>query len=235
MKRFLLLHGAGLGSCIWDRVLPQLQTPAKAIDLPGRSDSWDPGDVTLNACVDVIRDEMRGGDARLIIVGHSFSAQIALAAAAADPARVASVVLVGGLVPESGRNFLSLMPLPLRLFMKIVLKRSPHGVSLPKSLVRGEYCNDLDQATTQVVMSRIVREAPRLYSDTVEWASLPASVPRGYVQLPNDKSTSQKMQKQMIERVNATLLESLPTGHLPMLADPAACATALERMARAVA
>ena len=231
MTQLILLHGAGLGSWIWDRVMPQLQTSAVALDLPGRADGRNPADVTLAQCVASVVDAMRG---RSILVGHSFSAEIALAAAAAKPSSVAAVALVGGVTPESGANFLSIMPAPARLFMKLVLRRSRDGVSLPASLVRKEYCNDLDEATTELVMSRVVREVPRLYSDRVEWSALPETLARAYVLLQNDASVSVKMQQKMIARVKATMIESLNTGHLPMLADPAGCAAALDRIAMSV-
>ena len=49
---FLLMHGAGLGSWIWDGFIPELNAPAEAIDLPGRGDGRNPGDVTLSQCID---------------------------------------------------------------------------------------------------------------------------------------------------------------------------------------
>lgn len=229
MVRLVLLHGAGLGKWIWDRVLPDLAPPAEAIDLPGRSDGRKPGEVTLQECVDSVRRRLQDG--RAIVVGHSFSAEVALAAAAQEPSRVAGVVLIGGLVPESGRPFLSLLPFPQRLLLKVIVGRSRNGVRLPQSLVRAEYCNDLDEASTAQVLSRIVPEVPRLYLDPVHWASLPAELPRFYVRLTNDKSVSSRQQEAMIRRIASTGVESLATGHLPMLATPRECAAALNRIA----
>lgn len=227
----LLMHGAGLGGWIWDRVVPDLAGPGEALDLPGRGDGVRPGDVTLESCIDFVASRARSIGKRSILVGHSFSAGIALGAAAAHPDVVAAVVLVGGLVPESGRSFMSLLPLPQRLFLGVLLRRARNGISLPASLVRKEYCNDLDEASTKQVLARVMPEAPRLYLDDVDWSALPRSVPRFYVKLLNDASVSVKQQDQMIERIESSGVVRLATGHLPMIAQPQEMAATLNHLA----
>lgn len=225
--RFLLLHGAGLGGWIWDRVLPELDAPAEAIDLPGRGGERPPGDVTLRQCIELVS---RKADPGSILVGHSFSAEVALGAAAARPGSVAAVVLVSGVVPESGRSFLSLLPLPQRWFLHAVVRSSRNDVKLPASLIRKEYCSDLDEETTDRVLEQVTPEAPRLYLDPLDWSALPESLPRFYVKLLEDRSIEPKRQDRMIERIGATELASLSTGHLPMLSRPRETAEALNRV-----
>lgn len=229
--RLILIHGAGLGSWIWERVLPHLGASAEAIDLPGRIDGVNPGEVTLAQCIDAGVRCMRASESPCVLVGHSIGAQVALAIAANDRTRVAGVVLVGGVIPESGKAFLSTLPLPQRLFLGMLLRRARNGIALPKSAVKKGYCNDLDEATTELVLSRMVREIPRLYLDPVQWSDLPADLPRVYVKLRADKSVSVKQQEQFIERVGATSVESLNTGHLPMFGQPRELARILNRAA----
>ena len=225
--RLLLLHGAGLGGWIWERVIPDLNFPAEAVDLPGRSGKGVPGDVTLQQCIDFVAGKARGY--RAVVVGHSFSAQIALGLASAYPQHVGAVILVGGIAPESGKAFVSLMPLAQRMFMRLLLSRSREGVKLPPKLVKKQYCNDLDEATTEFVSSRITPEAPRLYLDKVTWAGMPADMPRLYVKLGKDKTLSSDEQDAMMQRIAPTRMETLHSGHLPMLSQPRELATILNR------
>ena len=187
--RLLLMHGAGLGSWIWDRVVPRLTVPVEAVDLPGRGDGSNPGEVSLTQSIDFVASKARP---RSVLVGHSFSAEVALGVAAAHPQAVAAVVLVGGVVPESGKSFMSLLPLPQRLFLNVLLKISRNGIRLPTSLIKSEYCSDLDEETTELVLAKIAPEAPRLYLDKLDWAALPEDMPRFYVKLLNDKSVDPK-------------------------------------------
>ena len=221
--KFLLLHGAGLGAWIWDRVIPRLASPAVALDLPGRRK---PAHVTLHDCVDHVRDQIvRAG--RAIVVGHSIGAQVAMAAAARAADHVAGIALVGGMVPESGKPFLSLMPPPQRLFMGLLLRRAKNGIALPPSLVRKSYCNDLDDATTELVLRNLTPEVTRLYLDPVDWSALPARVPRAYVKLLDDRSVKVAQQERIATRVGAAKTIELRSGHLPMLGRPEELAAAL--------
>ena len=226
----ILLHGAGLGRWIWDSVIPELAAPAQAVDLPGRGDGTSPGDVTLKQCIDLVHDKARALTTRSILVGHSISGEVALGVAAAHPKKVAAVILVGGVAPESGKSFMSLMPLPQRLFLHVLLKRARAGIKLPDSLARKQYCNDLDEATTSMVLSRLTPEAPRLYLDKLEWSALDERVPRFYIKLLDDTAVPPKQQDRIIRRIRASKVESLKTGHLPMLARPSELAAALNRL-----
>jgi pimeloyl-ACP methyl ester carboxylesterase len=225
--RLLLLHGAGLGSWIWERVLPELNFPAEAIDLPGRSGKGHPSEVTLQQCIDFVAGRARGY--RSVVVGHSFSAQMALGLASAYPQHVGAVILVGGIAQESGKPFTSLLPFVQRIFMNLMLRRAKEGVKLPPALVKKEYCSDLDQGTTEFVMSRISREAPRLYLDKLTWSGLPAEMPRLYVKLLKDRSLSSDLQDEMMQRIAPTRMETLASGHLPMLSQPRELAAILNR------
>jgi pimeloyl-ACP methyl ester carboxylesterase len=169
--RVLLLHGAGLGRWIWEDVVPHLgDVIGEPLDLPGRGPGGNPDEVTLQDCVNYVRTELDRSSAATVLVGHSFSAEVALAAAAAAPASVAAVVFVSGVFPESGKPFTSVLPLPQRLVVRFFLARARGGIKLPPSGVRKEYCNDLDEPATALVLSRIVPEVPRLYLDPVHWS-----------------------------------------------------------------
>ncbi|HEY0373115.1 MAG TPA: alpha/beta hydrolase [Thermoanaerobaculia bacterium] len=219
-RDLLLLHGAGLGAWIWDRVVPHLLLPALALDLPGRGDGTPLNDVTLEQSIQLVVDHL-GNDTA--IVGHSFSAMIALAAATRKRAQV---IAFGGVTPETGRNFMSIVPFPQRLLVGLMLRRAKNGIALPQGLVRKQYCNDLDRETTELVMRNLTREAPHLYLDPVEWSPhAPA-----YVKLLRDASASRKEQDKMIARMHASRVESLRAGHLAMLAQPQETAVVLNRL-----
>lgn len=223
----ILLHGAGLGKWIWERVAPNLIVPHKVLDLPGRSDNSDLSKIRLDTCIDYVSNEAPPNS---IIVGHSFSAEVALGVAATSTKPVAGIILVGGTVPESGKSFMSNLPPMLRLFLGAYIRFSKKGVSLPESLIQAEYCNDLDQATTDMVLANITKEVPGLYLDNLDWSSMPEATPRYYVKLLEDQSISPQQQDVFAERIQANGVETLSTGHLPMLAQPAQLAKLLNHL-----
>ena len=223
----VLLHGAGLGRWIWDRVLPHLDTPALAFDLPGRDGKRNPGQVRLQECINAVAGLL---EPQTILVGHSISAEVAMGVATAHQ-NVAAVILVGGTVPESGQSFLSLVPFPQRILLSVLLRRSPNGVRLPESQVRKTYCNDLDKETTDLVLRTLTPEAPHLYLDRLTWSP---TVPCFYVKLLNDKSVAPRQQDEIARRVSASRVMTLATGHLPMLASPEKTAAVLNDLVAGV-
>src|SRR5687768_13933056 len=180
--RVVLLHGAGLGSWIWDRVLPHLTRPAVAPPRDERAQTLD--DVVTSVAGHLTDDT--------ILVGHSISAMVAMIVAARNREKIAGIVSVGGVVPESGKPFLSLNPLPQRLLLRFLMRKP--RISLPKSGIRKQYCNDLDDETTRLVLDRMTPELSRLYLDPAAWSGAPASIPRLYVKLLDDRSVKPSMQ-----------------------------------------
>jgi pimeloyl-ACP methyl ester carboxylesterase len=230
----VLLHGAGLGSWVWTKVKPQLRLGAEAIDLPGRGPGENPGAVSLRECTDYLVTLLMARDEPSVVVAHSFSSQVAMLAAAEHPERVRAVVLVGGVLPESGRSLLSIFPQPGRFLLGIYLRLARAGVRLPAGLSRKQYGGGLDPAEADMVVQRLVPEARGMYLDRVHWQKLPPSVLVVYVKLLNDAAIPPKQQDLMARRAGATRIETIDAGHLPMISHPSEMAEIIERVSRQV-
>jgi pimeloyl-ACP methyl ester carboxylesterase len=103
----LLLHGLSQQRAFWGPVLRRLRArPVAALDQRGHGGSDTPltADFSVRACAaDAVAVLGFLGWERAVVVGHSWGASVALAAAAAAPERVAGVALIdGGLWSPSG-------------------------------------------------------------------------------------------------------------------------------------
>jgi pimeloyl-ACP methyl ester carboxylesterase len=107
----ILLHGFGDAACVWNdlatRIMPEFRTVA--MDLRGHGDSdWDPetryDTETLTA--DLAKIIAVLGFERIILVGHSLGAAVAIRFAADNAARMAGLVIVdfGPELEEKGIN-----------------------------------------------------------------------------------------------------------------------------------
>lgn len=226
---FALVHGAGLGAWIWAPVVPHLGSPALAIDLPGRGErSGHARTVGMEAAVQAVVAAIRGGGVdRVVLVGHSLGATVALGAASRLGDRVARVVLVGGGVPPSGANYFSAVPTGERLFLRIVVRLR---MAPPKAAIRRALCTDLDESTTRTVVERTVLPEPRgMYTEAVDWSGIPAQTRLTYVKLLGDRAVSPALQDRFITRLGRADVITIDTGHLPMLSRPEELAAALEK------
>ena len=100
MTEFLLVHGAFHGAWCWRKTVAELQKRghrAKAIDLPGQGEDRTPlKDVTLDTMVDKIIAEMANLPGKVVLVGHSLGAYLAVALASDPPVELRAVVLIDG-------------------------------------------------------------------------------------------------------------------------------------------
>jgi len=230
----VLIHGSELGSWLWDRLVSQAASPTLAVDLPGRgAHPADRRSVGLgDAVTAVVHDVEQWTEAdRVVLVAHSFSGVLAPAVTRALGSRVVAVVLVGASVPEPGRSWVDLLPLPQRLFLRMLYRVRPDGVLSPEGQNRKALCNDLDEATTQWFLDRRVPEAPGLLLDPAPTAEFPPDLPLHYVRMLDDRTTTDTKRDRMIRRVPGVIVHDLVAGHLPMLGQPQALADLLDRVA----
>ncbi len=95
----VLVHGAGLDHTVWalqSRWLAFHGFNVLALDLPGHGDSQGPPLLGIGALANWLSEVIVAAEAdRAVLIGHSMGSLIALEAAANDPQRVQSLVLIG--------------------------------------------------------------------------------------------------------------------------------------------
>lgn len=111
----LLLHGAGDQAGNWSAVAPTLAATHRLVipDLPGHGDSEPAtGPLPMNAVVDGIAALIasRPPGERIVIVGNSFGAWVAMLMARQYPGRIELIVLVNGGGVISGAHPVNLVP-----------------------------------------------------------------------------------------------------------------------------
>jgi pimeloyl-ACP methyl ester carboxylesterase len=225
----VLIPGAGLGSWIWERLVPRLRAPALRVEIPGRAERRaDRRTVTLESVADAVAADV--GDwapGRVVLVGHSLGGVLLPAIASRVPDRVAGLVFVAADVPAEGERALDLIPVPLRLLLRAMWTVGRGGVRPPPSATRKVLCNDLDEQTTAMVVERLEPEAPGIYRSRVTWTGVPEA-PRVYVKCLQDRETAPARQDMFAARLRADRIVTLDTGHLPMLARPHELAAAID-------
>lgn len=219
---FLLVGGAGLPAWAWDDVRAALPA-ARGSAVAARPPADGP-----RALDDYAAAALDGSPWRhVVVVAHSIGGVIATRMVERAPDRVLGVLGVSASFPGPGRSFFGALPFPQRHVVSAVTRvlgtRPPAGM-LRKGLARG---------LPDDVADRLVRdfapESQELYRDPVGRVAYPPL--RGYLRTGDDPDFPLALQDRYAATLGTDRVETLPTDHVPMLADPAGTAAALERLA----
>lgn len=215
---FVFIHGAGLESLVWSKVIEGFNHPYLLVEFPLRKSSFDSrSGLSLEDYVAHMKRQVdEWGTRRFVIVAHSLGGIFAYRLASALTDRLAGMVAVGAAIPKNGGSFLSIFPFPQNHVMSVLLRTL--GTTPPESALRKGLCSDLSPDQAAEVVKGFIPEAIRVYTDRIN-VSIP-DVPKLYVKLTNDKQLSPSLQDKMISNFAPQSVQSLETGHLPMISNP---------------
>ncbi len=214
-------------------MLPHLDGPALAVDLPGRGAHPAPLDaVTFAVCAESVRGDVdAAGFDDVVLLGHSLAGCSMPSMLAALGERVRHAAFVACTVPDDGRSAFDMLDLPIQEMI-----RSAGGVEprpMDPELAKVVLGNDLTDEQFAWCVERLVAEAPRLSTDPVDLSPLRSNVSRTWVRTLNDIIVSADKQLTYAKNVGDCPLIDLDAGHMCMVSQPAALARILDDIAAA--
>jgi len=229
LSTFVLVHGGAHGAWCWSPLLPHLEAPALALDLPGRGKR--PADLaTVSAerfADSVVADIERAGLSDVILVGHSMAGLTLPRVAARIPERLERLVFVSCAVPPEGTKLIDILDSDVQAMAGEMEVGQVLSSGFSEGVARQMFCNDMDEAQTRFVLDNLCPEAPQILFEANDLAGLAHPIPRTYVRLLRDGSLSQSIQDRCIAALGEVEVVALDTGHNVMISNPEALAGVL--------
>jgi pimeloyl-ACP methyl ester carboxylesterase len=230
----VLVHGGYHGAWCWDGVVPRLDAPTLAVDLPGRgSHPMDLDEVTIEVSADsVLADIDAAGFDRVVLVGHSLAGVTLPVVAGKLGDRVARLVFVSCLVVPDGESVLTMNPAEQREDFDRRLRSGPgEATTLSPEHHRELLGNDLDDQQCSYVLDRVGSDSMRFFTDTVTWSAETRGMPKTYVRLLQDRAVALADQDEMIRRLGTGVtVHDIDAGHEVMITRPGDLAEILNQI-----
>jgi pimeloyl-ACP methyl ester carboxylesterase len=229
---FLLVHGGSSTARFWDRLVPFLDAPALAVDLPGRAGK--PADMmalTVDDCVaSVLADaEVAGLDGEVVVVAHSSGGLIVPGIVVGLNGRTRHIVLNAASVPPEGGTGLDCMQPRHRVGVEMFVdaaRRDGQVVTTPLpddiERLRTSYGEELDDETLAYISdpARVVTDSFNLYYQPIYWSRI-GDTPTTYVRNLRDRPIPLELQDAMLSRLHDPHVVDLDCGHIPSVTRPA--------------
>ncbi len=229
MSTFVLVHGGAHGAWCWSPLLPFLEAPALALDLPGRGKR--PADLAAvtgeSSAAAAASDIERAGLTDVILVGHSMAGITLPRIADRIPERLERLVFVSCTVPLQGQTVLETLDPDLQSMASEMEIGETLSNGFGEQQAREMFCNDMDEQQTKFVLDNLCPEAPQILSEATDLAGLRHPIPRSYVRLLRDQSLSPELQDRCIAALGTVDVLEIDSGHNVMVSNPQALAQLL--------
>lgn len=172
----VLVHGIRLSGACWSAVAEHVvaERPVTTVDLPGhgarRGERF-----TLAAAVEAVHESIDRAGGRAVLVGHSLGGFVSTAAAAADPERVAGLIVAGASYPPDRG-----LSMPFTVMHKGLSSRPDSGDRISRRIFEAvlptRVANDIGRGGIATEVIPDVIAALRDYDLTANLGSYPGPV-----------------------------------------------------------
>jgi pimeloyl-ACP methyl ester carboxylesterase len=233
MATFVLVHGSFQGSWCWSQVVARLESRghrAVTLDLPAHGSDRTPVEhVTMQDYVDAIARVVGVLDEPPVLVGHSMGSPIA-GVAESQPASVAALVFVAGLLPPAGTSLLQMVgEFDPQYLEHAIWAADRRSVAMSPTAAH-------EFLFSHVPTELVDRAIPLMTPEPIAPYETPFEatdgrfglVPRYYVETRRDRVVLPAIQKSIQSRVRFQRVLSLDTGHAPYFSTPDDLVSCLE-------
>ena len=231
MIPIVLVHGGGLDSRCWDRLVSHLAGASVAVDLPGRGAHPMPlGDVTFAACAEAVRADVdAAGFDEVVLVGHSLAGCSIPSVIDLLGERVRHAVFVACTVPDDGRSAFDMLDPSIQEMIRNAGDVEPRPMD--PEMAKVVLGNDLTDDQFAWCTERLVAEAPSLVREPVDLSPLRSPMPRTWVRTLNDIIVTADKQLAYAENVGDCQVVDIDAGHMCMVSRPETLAEVLNDIA----
>lgn len=231
-KTFVLLHGAWHGGWCWERVAGPLRARGHRVTTPTQTGLGERSHL-MSAAIDIevfvadlVNHILWEDIAEAVVVGHSFAGNAISGAAEQVPDRIARLVYLDALIPESGRSPFDELPAEVVAARIRLAEETSGGLSIPPPPAEDFGVTDPDDAAW--LEARLTPHPLRAFMSSQSFRGAPGNgLPAQYI-LCNDPVYGPLESARHRARALGWPIAEIATGHDAMVTAPGALVDLLD-------
>ena len=233
-KTFVLVHAAWHGAWSFDKTKKILEeSGAKVItfDLPGHGkDQTAIKDISLEAYVQKVKDEILKLDEPVVLVGHSLAGFVVSQVAEEIPDKIEKLVFIAAMIPYEGKTVFDIVNADIesQLLQNLIFAEDKSWATVNEETLKNVVYNKASTEQIAEAAPNLVHQATQPFFAAVETsANAFGKIDKTYIVCEHDKILSPTAQRNLIEQIGISKSLTLSTGHVPNVENPDALAQAI--------
>jgi len=228
VNTLVFVHGAHLTNDAWSSVATLLEKDGYntiAVNLPGREQSINPNDITLDVSSQALCDAIQNINAPITFIAHSQGGAVVNNALSICPIKsIKNIIYVAAVAPTNGDKPFSLLDSSdeENYFKGVSFdEKSGWMVINNKNSFVSVFTSSTSNEVTRLISSQAVNEPAITGDGVVSYeAGYFSKINKFYIYTKQDKIISLNSQKAITGKIDLKDHTIIDTGHLPMMSSP---------------
>jgi pimeloyl-ACP methyl ester carboxylesterase len=233
-KTFVLVHAAWHGAWSFDKtkiILEQSGAKVITFDLPGHGkDKTEIKDVSLQAYVQKVKDEILKLNEPVVLVGHSLAGFVVSQVAEEIPDKIEKLLFIAAMIPYEGKTVFDIVNADTesQLLQNLIFAEDKSWATVNEETLKNVVYNKASAEQIAEAAPNLVHQATQPFFAAVETsANAFGKIDKTYIVCEHDKIISPTAQRNLIKQIGISKSLTLSTGHVPNVENPDALAQAI--------
>ena len=228
------MHAAWHGAWSFDKtkkILEQSGAQVITFDLPGHGKDQTPiKDVSFEAYVQKVRNEIMKLDEPVVLVGHSLAGFVVAQVAEDIPDKIEKLIFISAMISHEGKTVYDIVNADTenQLLANLIFAEDQSWATVNEDTLKNVVYNKATAQQIAEAAPHLVYQATQPFFAAVETSvNAFGKIDKTYIVCEYDKILPPAAQRNLIEKVGIGKSLTLSTGHVPNVEDPAALAEAI--------
>ncbi len=227
------MHGSWHGAWSFTQTKATLEKSGVNVvtfDLPGHGDDkTDIPEITLDAYVEKVIEELNQLYGKVILVGHSLGGFVITKVAEEIPEKIEKLIFLAAMIPNNGKSVFDILSedKESQLLQNLIFAEDESWATVNEETLVNVVYNGATKEQINAAAPKLVHEPTQPFFVPVTTTNNFNQIPKAYIICAKDKVISQNAQQHLIDVCEIETRLTINRGHVPQIENPIELANTL--------